>query len=257
MLESYQHAFRQMVTPVEPNHGKHAAEEIGLDHYADLTANWRKAVYQTNHREALLNALRQTYRHCITYFGEAICEILFSRYVASNPSHDESLNVYGQNLYLLNDSPDLFTFFAQLDWHIHQCYYAKNSQPFDFQGFSQLPETEQMSLPLGRTPSIFPLAVPMILSEGAAAQCLMAADMESREAYFEKQDDGHSQCHSAIHHYAIYRREGIPYIASITHSQFQLLESLGEKKSLTQLEQDKLDLESLPELLQLGWVINS
>lgn len=124
-----------------------------------LAPEKRLQVYRNNYRVGLQQALKSTYPAIFNMVGEAYFKQLASRYIQENPSTSANIIDYGAHIpELLKCVPeaDQYPWFgdlAQLEWSVHQSYYAADTDVLTLQMLENLKTSEYDKLSLNLHPS--------------------------------------------------------------------------------------------------------
>ncbi len=118
-----------------------------------FTTRARVDIYRNNTHGTLENTLSQVFPVCEALVGENYFKQLATAHISNHPSLDRNLDEYGSQFpqtlaYLIESREELHELsylsdVAQLEWLIHQSYYATDRTTFDVDRFSQLSADQQ------------------------------------------------------------------------------------------------------------------
>lgn len=118
-----------------------------------FTTRTRVDIYRNNTHGTLENTLSQVFPVSEALVGENYFKQLATAHISNHPSLDRNLDEYGSQFpqtlaYLIESREELHELsylsdVAQLEWLIHQSYYAKDRTAFDVDKFSQLSAEQQ------------------------------------------------------------------------------------------------------------------
>ncbi|MEE9303571.1 MAG: DNA-binding domain-containing protein [Thiotrichaceae bacterium] len=122
----------------------------------NFTAQARINIYRNNTLGSLKSTLSQIFPVCETLVGTNYFSQLATSHILKNPSQHHNLDCYGETFSLtiknlvtehieLEDVAYLADV-AQLEWLLHQSYYAPDRMCFDLQRFSSLATEQQMQV---------------------------------------------------------------------------------------------------------------
>ncbi len=128
-----------------------SVEKVG-----SFTKKARVDIYRNNVLGALKNALSDVYPVCEALVGIDYFNQLTTLHVQQHPSSRRNLDFYGEDFpltlkELIKDRDELqelayLADVAQLEWLLHQSYFAPNRTQFDVERFGQLSAEQQMKV---------------------------------------------------------------------------------------------------------------
>lgn len=150
-LQKIQQAYSQAIYQADTD-----ALESLIHGSTDFTTRKRVDIYRNNTLGTLKQTLADTYPVCEMLVGTRYFKQLSTAHVRQYPSIDRNLDHYGSEFsqtlqQLIQQREELKALayladIAQLEWLLHQSYYAPNRRPFDFEQFSTLNEEQQTQI---------------------------------------------------------------------------------------------------------------
>lgn len=219
-----------------------------------LNSAQRLAIYRGNGVGACRKALQQIYPVCQKILGEAYFGQLALKYIATHPSGEPDLNVYGESWSqflgplvvaggALSGLPYLSDL-ACLEWHYHAAYYADNDTAIDFVALQQVAPSRQddicwqCSASLAVMQSTYPL---LAIWHGNRGDNTVDAVAGLSEAQY----------------LCIYRRGFELVVDPVDRTSYLLLQGIMAAKTMAQLSAlvsaQELDT-LLPQWVQCAWI---
>lgn len=224
---------------------------------SSLTKEKQLSIYKSNVNGAYQKVLGQVYPACLNILGEDYFNQLCRAYRFKYPSTDSDLNNYGEYFTVfvkeqsdLHDELNDFEYLAELallEWHWHASFYADNDSSFAFEKLAKVEPSEQnilifiLSNSFSLHSSIYPV-LDIWKANKSSVEGNQEFSMPEAETYF-----------------CISRVEFTPKITLLNNYQYELLKSISNGLSLTQLtERDFIaagDFQNeLTRFIQNGWV---
>lgn len=132
--------------------------------HARLTLTAQLQIYRQNTQLTRCKTLQTIYPILHTILGEECFQALAQHYIAAHPAKHGNLNQYGDQLATyITDPPHAFqalhdlpylSDLAQLEYLVHQAYYAPDATIFPSAVFNQLTATQQTQIQLQLAPDI-------------------------------------------------------------------------------------------------------
>lgn len=225
--------------------------ETLLAHYCTTTnsISSRIAAYKNNKSGTLISWLENIYQQVLALVGSHYFTQLGTSYISATPLKTSNFSDYSRHFpnhlqQLLTTRPELSDLpyladVAQLDWHLHQSYYAENRKAFDLAGFSQLSESQQLRSSLQAAPDLVSMSSPWPLYE------LWEFHTKGGEAP-KINTGGHA------HAILIYRDQFKPKIKPISITEHSLLLAIQQGTTIEALPPDHLAL--LTKWIKKGWI---
>lgn len=257
-LANIQKTFVNNLLRPQVNESEFLAELLPLDSLRSrLSEEKQLSIYKSNINGAHQKVLGQIYPACLNILGEDYFNQLCRVYRFEYPSTDPNLNSYGEYFSVfINEQSELhaelndFEYLAELallEWNWHASFYAENDNVFAFEELAKVDTEDQNKL-------VF------ILSHSFS---LYSTEFPLQEIWNANNSDteGNQEFHmpESENHFCISRIEFSPRITLLNNYQYNLLKSISNGLSLTQLtELDYIatgDFQSeLMSFIQNGWV---
>jgi len=246
-LQKIQQAYSQAIYQADTN-----ALELLIHGTTDFTTRTRVDVYRNNTLGTLKQTLADTYPVCEMLVGKNYFKQLGTAYVRQYPSTDRNLDHYGsefpltlQNLIEQRDELQKLAYLAdvaQLEWCLHQAYYAPNRTVFDFERFSNLGSEQHENI-------VFKLADDIYLMESPYPIYTIWLSHQNSE---ENTDDLDSEPHNYI---MVHRDSWQAQALLIDEALYLLLNAIKQNTPLSKLtdllENSPMDIVTL---IQQGFV---
>lgn len=223
------------------------------DDRVSLTPIDRINIYRNNTRQARVRALSDIYPITEQVLGARFFSMLCHRYSQDHPASHWDLNQYGQELpqFITEQAADFDSLaelpyleqLGQLEWLLHQAYYAADSSGFPLEQFSNLDVDRQQACRLVLAPSV--ALIPSDWPIYELWQCWQAGKLPETLAPLTKTE-----------YLCVSRKHYRPEVTTITPAMFLLLSKLADNSlaALAVMPELASALEALPECIEKGWI---